>query len=470
MNHKLTRQFHILYLLLGILGFLITTFCGSYMIERLLESSISKKLYENANRIAESELVQESINSVNLSSIREDLVLGMDYPNSIVWLINDQGQIVLSTRRYEISAENPITLDGFTPSTWGNDYYQVGRFYGYFSADRLSVIAPVIDDMKTVGYVAVHYLMTGLYQSRSELLLIVQVIYLLGYLLAAVSFFLYRHFIHKPFHEISKGVAEFSNGNLSYRIPINTNDEMGYLSQNLNYMANKLDHNSEYQRKFISNISHDFRSPLTSIKGYSAAMLDGTIPPEKQEKYLNIISYEADRLEKLTSGLLTVSKLGGHSRQIHIESFDINASIKTTVATFEGICRTRRITMELILSGEELMVKADNEQIKQVLYNLIHNAIKFSKDNATISIETTEKGNLVFVSVKDRGIGISKENLPKIWDRFYKVDDSRGRDQSGTGLGLAIVREIISSHGQNINVISTEGIGTEFIFTLTKAR
>lgn len=198
--------------------------------------------------------------------------------------------------------------------------------------------------------------------------------------------------------------------------------------------------------------------------------METTIPVEMQEKYLKIISYEAERLEKLTRGLLTLNELDIQKRMLHIQPFDINSVIKATAASFEGSCTSRNILLELILSGKELMAQADMEQIQQVLYNLLSNAIKFSPDNSTITLETTEKNGKIFVSVKDHGIGIPKASLQKIWERFYKIDRSRGKDQKGTGLGLAIVKEILHAHGQHINVISTEGVGTEFIFTLEKAK
>ncbi|MDD7219716.1 MAG: HAMP domain-containing sensor histidine kinase, partial [Clostridia bacterium] len=157
-------------------------------------------------------------------------------------------------------------------------------------------------------------------------------------------------------------------------------------------------------------------------------------------------------------------------RMMHIHRFDINDTIKNTAAAFEGICTKRRIRLELLLCGKELYVRADLEQIQQVLYNLLDNAIKFSNDDSSIEMETTEKNGKVFVSVTDHGIGISKQDLPKIWNRFYKSDASRGKDRKGTGLGLSIVKEIINAHKQNIDVISTPGVGTEFIFTLEKSK
>lgn len=462
-------MFFAAYILLGILGFFLVTFVGSHLLEARLEKSITSDIYQTAHRIAESDLVRHNITSTNVESVQNTLSLAANYPDTIIWIINSNGQIILSTHK-DISPDHPIDLDGFDPASWGSNYYQIGDFYGYFHDSRLSTIAPITEHLNTRGYVAVHYLMSDLYQSRSSLLWIIQLLFVITYLMAAVLFFFCSFYIRKPLYAITKGASEFANGNLSYQIPVKSENELGYLASNLNYMADKLNRNGEYQRQFISNISHDFRSPLTSIKGYVEAMIDGTIPVEMQEKYLKIISYEAERLEKLTRGLLTLNELDIHKRMLNIQDFDINQIIKSTAASFEGTCTTRQILLELILSGQTLYAHADLEQIQQVLYNLLSNAIKFSPDHSTITIETTEKSGKIFVSVKDHGIGIPKSSLNKIWERFYKIDRSRGKDQKGTGLGLAIVKEIISAHGQHINVISTEGVGTEFIFTLEKAK
>ena len=469
MKKRLTTVFFTVYILLGVLGFLLVTYVGSHLLENRLEKSISSDMYPTAHRIAENDLANHNITSSNMEEVRNNLSLAASYPDTIIWIINSNGQIILSTRK-DISPDNPIDLEGFSPASWGSNYYQIGDFYGYFPEKRLSTIAPITENMTTKGYVAVHYLMSDLYQNRSSLLWIIQLLYVITCLVVAALFLWYNHYIQKPLKEITKGASEFANGNLSYRIPLNSENEMGYLAKNLNYMADKLNHNGEYQRQFISNISHDFRSPLTSIKGYVEAMIDGTIPVGMQEKYLKIISYEAERLEKLTRGLLTLNELDIQKRMLNIQPFDINSVIKATAASFEGSCTSRNILLELVLSGKELNALADMEQIQQVLYNLLSNAIKFSPDHSTITIETTEKNDKIFVSVKDHGIGIPKSSLQKIWERFYKIDRSRGKDQKGTGLGLAIVKEIINAHEQHINVISTEGVGTEFIFTLEKAK
>jgi signal transduction histidine kinase len=276
--------------------------------------------------------------------------------------------------------------------------------------------------------------------------------------------------VYIPIQRIAKGAAEYADGHFDSKIEVHSNDELGHLAASLNYMANELNTLEEDQKKFISNVSHDFRSPLTSIKGYVEAMLDGTIPPEMQDKYLNIILFETERLNKLTQGLLELNKYGSHGIRLDITDFDINYTIRMTVQTFEGTCKQKRISFNLILTGETLYVSGDMSKIQQVLYNLIDNALKFSHADSSITIETTEKNEKVFVSVKDTGIGIPKDSINKIWDRFYKTDLSRGKDKKGTGLGLSIVKEIIQAHNENISCISTEGVGTKFIFTLPLAQ
>lgn len=469
MKKVLYRKFLLTYLLIGIIGLFLVTAVGSFMIERHLEKTVSEDLYREAHLIASNDDIRHNISSANLDMVRDNLSVTAEYQNSIIWILNNSGEIVLSTRK-DISPDDPIDLSTFDPTLWGGNYYQTGDFYGYFNDTRLSVIAPITENMNTKGYVCIHYLMSDLYQDRNSLLGIILILFGAFYLLTGLLVVFYRFYIYRPFQAIIKGAGEYAGGNLSYRIPLISEDEIGYLANTLNYVMDKLNKNGEYQRKFISNVSHDFRSPLTSIKGYVEAMLDGTIPPEMQERYLKIIAYEAGRLEKLTNSLLTLNDLDIKKRMMHIRKFDINEVIKTTAATFEGICTERKILLELVLSGKELYTKADMEQIQQVLYNLLDNAIKFSYDGSSIIIETTEKNDKIFVSVKDRGEGIPKSSLSKIWDRFYKSDASRGKDRKGTGLGLSIVQEIIHAHNQNINVISTEGVGTEFIFTLDKVR
>lgn len=296
----------------------------------------------------------------------------------------------------------------------------------------------------------------------------VYITFLVIFILSFSFLIAFHFFVYRPLRKITEVAQQYASGNLDYEISVNSQDEMGYLSASLNYMSTQLRDMDDYQKKFIGNVSHDFRSPLTSIKGYLEAMADGTIPPEMQERYFKILLFETERLKDLTEDLLALNEFDTKSLLLEYTSFDIHEVIENTVASFEGTCVQKKLFIELLLSSKVQNVTADKRKIQQVIYNLLDNAIKFSPEDSEITIETREKNGKVFVSVKDNGIGIPKKSLTKIWERFYKTDLSRGKDKKGTGLGLAIVKEIIQAHNENINVISTEGVGTEFIFSLSK--
>lgn len=283
--------------------------------------------------------------------------------------------------------------------------------------------------------------------------------------------FLFIYFFNIiPLRKLRNGVKDFSIAHDNPPIEIDSNDEYGELAEALNVIGDELSKFDEYQRKFISNISHDFRSPLTSIQGYVQAIADGIISPENQEKYLNIILFETDRLTKLTSNLLDVNNVDKDKIFLNITDFDIHEAIHNTVNALQVTAEKKKIEFEINLAQDEpLMVSGDADKIQQVLHNLIDNAIKFSRPNSWIYVTTTTRGDKVFISVKDTGIGIPKEDLDRIWNRFYKTDLSRGKDKLGTGLGLSISKEIINAHKQTIDVVSTEGVGSKFVFTLPKA-
>lgn len=310
--------------------------------------------------------------------------------------------------------------------------------------------------------------------SGSHFIAIQNVCYLLlcaVFLLSLIpaAFFWLR--FYRPLGKITAAAEEYARSNPPEpRQAYIGDDELGRLAASVNYLAGAVHSSGESQRRFISNISHDFRSPLTSIKGYVEAILDGTIPPEMQEKYLNIVLDETERLNKLTEGLLTLNTFDDRGGYLEITDFDIAAVLRSVVDSFEGTCQKKNLRITASYPPGSTIVSADMGKIQQVLYNLIDNAIKFSYPDSEIEIAVSVRKNTVFVSVKDHGEGIARENLPKIWERFYKTDSSRGRDKKGTGLGLSIVKEIIRAHGQNINVISTEGAGTEFFFSLARGK
>ena len=380
-------------------------------------------------------------------------------------MVNRQGIIVVDSEQNKRAG---TAIEGFDPTATGNKSYCTGTYYGLFPYDVLSVSAPITGNYNTYGYVLVHLPMSVIWEMSNSNLNVVYITAAILFILSLIILLVFTKTVYFPLQKITEGANEYAAGNLEYRIDLNTRDEMGYLAGTLNYMSGELNKLEEYQRNFIANVSHDFRSPLTSIKGYLEAIIDGTIPPEMYEKYLTRVISETERLTKLTQGMLTLNSLDSKG-YLSRSSFDINRVIKDTAASFEGTCEKKNINFELTFSDSMQMVYADLGKIQQVLYNLIDNAIKFSHQDSTIYIQTRIKNEKIFVSVKDTGIGIPKDSVQKVFDRFYKSDLSRGKDKKGTGLGLAIVKEIIQAHGENIDVVSTEGVGSEFIFSLPLA-
>lgn len=457
------------YALYGIIGFLIIATFTYHATFMFVERREAASLYRESAQISSTYAEHYFSKSLTLDETKTQLNTLSAYLSAEIWIVDTRGKMLVNTAHPEL-AESGEVVEGFDITDFGSSYYRTGNFYGHFTGDTLSVLSPITVNYKVRGYVLIHKPVNSVISYANGLTALSYQTLALLFLAAFVVLILFTYIVYIPIRKINRGAKAYAEGNFEEQIDVHSNDEIGYLAASLNYMANELHTLEDDQRKFISNVSHDFRSPLTSIKGYVEAILDGTIPAEMQEKYLNIILFETERLNKLTQSLLELNKFGSHGVILDITNFDINYTIRMTAQTFEGICTEKHITFHLILSGETLYVSADMSKIQQVIYNLIDNAIKFSHPDSTITIETTEKNEKVFVSVKDTGIGIPKDSIKKIWDRFYKTDLSRGKDKKGTGLGLSIVKEVIGAHGENINCISTEGVGTEFIFTLPLAK
>lgn len=457
------------YLLYGVIGFLIVATFTYHITFQFVEKRDAASLYRESAQISSTYAEHYYSKTMSLEEIETQLGTLSSYLSGEIWIVDTRGRMIVNTAHPAL-AESGEVIDGFDVTDFGSSYYQTGTFYGYFTNDTLSVFSPITVNYKVRGYVIIHKPVSSLISYANGLTTLSYQTLALLFFAAFIVLILFTYIVYIPIRKITKGAEEYAKGNFEAKIDVHSNDEIGYLAASLNYMANELNTLEDDQKKFVSNVSHDFRSPLTSIKGYVEAMIDGTIPPEMQEKYLNIILFETERLNKLTQSLLELNKFGSHGVMLDVTNFDINYTIRMTAQTFEGICTQKRISFDLILTGEKLYVSADMSKIQQVVYNLIDNAIKFSHPDSTITIETTERNDKIFVSVKDTGIGIPKDSIKKIWERFYKTDLSRGKDKKGTGLGLSIVKEIISAHGENINCISTEGVGTEFIFTLPLAK
>ena len=465
MKHTLYLKFILGYVIFGLFSFLTVTLFVPKITRDYLISQKAQDLYSEASLIADTYAQGLYSSPTSLETVTLQLDALSVFMNSDIRIISPGGVVLLDTAHPDQGPE-PSVISDFDPSIGGGSYYLTGDFFGSFDEEVLSVICPITSDYLTKGYVTMHYSLEGSEAQVNSFLGISYITLVIMFLLSLIILFFFTRIVYVPLRKITNGAEKYAEGNYHYEVNVESRDEMGYLAAALNYMSGKIADAEDDQKKFIANVSHDFRSPLTSIKGYLEAMIDGTIPPEMHEKYLGIVLNETDRLTKLTNGLLTLNNLNTKGMHLELSDFDINEVVRKVAETFEGTCRKKSIAIELVLMGDELFVHADKGRIEQIVYNLTDNAVKFSHHDSVIKIETAEKKNKIYVSVKDTGVGIPPEDIKLIFNRFYKSDSSRGKDKKGTGLGLSIVKEILTAHSENINVISTPGEGSEFIFSL----
>ena len=304
----------------------------------------------------------------------------------------------------------------------------------------------------------------GLYQ-------IIWVLLFLGFMLISmVSFYIAKKTIKDPLKEISSAAQKLAKGEVNKRIYIESNDEIGELSNSFNLMAESIQEADNVRREFISNVSHELRSPITSIKGFITAILEGVIPKDQENYYLKIVNDEISRLARLVNDLLDISSLESGKFNLNMTQLDINEIITLCALKLENKIKSKNIEVNIIFSNRHEYCLGDRDRLIQVVINLLENAIKYGNENGTIEIETYTKGELVYVSIFNTGELIAKEDLNRIWERFFKNDKSRTNKVS-TGLGLPIVRLILLQHNKDIkveNVETKEKKGVKFTFTLER--
>lgn len=295
--------------------------------------------------------------------------------------------------------------------------------------------------------------------------IIVSILWVLLAALIAVYFITEK--IIGPLKEISKAAKQFAKGKFDVRVPVKGNDEVSELARAVNNMAESLDNYDTMRNTFMSNVSHDLRSPMTSISGFIDGILDGVIPPEKHEYYLRIVSTEIKRLSRLVASLLDLSRIQAGDRKFTMAPFDICEMCREIIISFEKKINDKRLEVEFDCSDESLSVVADRDAIYQIAYNLCDNAVKFATEGAVLRIAVKRlKNRKALVSVYNEGQGIAPADLPYVFERFYKSDKSRGLNKSGVGLGLFISKTIIDAHEQTIWVESEFGKNCCFSFTL----
>ena len=272
----------------------------------------------------------------------------------------------------------------------------------------------------------------------------------------------------KPLRQIGRAAKSFSRGKFNVRVKVRGNDELAELAESFNQMASAIESKDEMQKNFLSNVSHDLKTPMTTIAGFVDGILDGAIPRDKQDYYLNIIKNEVKRLSRLVTSLLDISRLQSGERKFEFKQFNICELTRQTVLSFENQLEEKKLNVEFDTDDFDMMVYGDIDAINQVIYNLCHNAVKFSYNEGLYKVSIKHENDAVRFTMYNEGIGIASDDLPYVFDRFYKSDKSRGLDKTGTGLGLFITKTIVEAHGQKITVSSEYEKWCEFSFTLPK--
>lgn len=353
-----------------------------------------------------------------------------------------------------ISDKDMALLNGGKPVEYVNDHY--------------TYIYPIVENGEYEGYIAMTAPLSIISKQLHRIYLIVWISALGAMIFASVVLSLVsKKILINPLAEINNAAKRFANGEVNRRVRLESQDEIGELANSFNIMAESLEKVENNRRDFISNVSHELRSPITSIKGFIAGIIDGVIPKDKEGYYLDIVYSEIKRLTRLINDLLDLSAIESGKLKFDMKKIDINELVRLCVINNEQNIKEKHITLKIDLQDENCYVKADEDRTMQVITNLLDNAIKYCSSDGLIRISTHYKGSKVFVQIYNNGPQIAEDEIRHIWNRFYKSDKSRTNKVS-TGLGLPIVRMIIMQQGEEIWVKNHPNIGVTFTFSLTK--
>lgn len=346
-------------------------------------------------------------------------------------------------------------------------YSEVSTLDGMYDAPHLVVAKPIFAGEQAIGIVfAVQPIASVLGPYVISMLRMFGFASLLAMAIAFITVYYMIYRVTKPLRQMSTATRRFAVGDFNFRVKVSGNDELAELAAGFNAMAKDLATLESSRRSFVANVSHELKTPMTTIGGFIDGMLDGTIEMDKRDYYLDIVSDEIKRLSRLVTGMLNMSKIEAGELTLKPARFDIAEQIFKTALSFEQIVEKKKITIFGLDKMTSVYLSADESMINQVIYNLVDNAVKFTPTCGSIYIAAYEEKDSVVVKIKNTGVGISSEEIGRVFERFYKVDKARSYDVKGTGLGLYIVKSIIELHGGNISVSSIENQYTEFAFVL----
>lgn len=374
--------------------------------------------------------------------------------------------------------QSPVSMDIRLPSavlklakvSGGGGFADSGTLGGLFTSQHTSAVVPITDPSGTLyGIVVVSSLTGNTLHMVSGMLRVFLLCLILVLLLAFIAVWFVSMRMVRPLRQMSAAAKSFAKGDFSVRVPVRDQDEIGQLAVAFNNMAASLTSLEEMRRSFVANVSHELKTPMTSIAGFIDGILDGTIPREKETDYLRLVSDEVKRLSRLVRSFLDIARIEAGELKFTPVEFDLMELTRRVIVGFEQTINEKRLEVRGLDSDSAVPVRADRDLTHQIVYNLVDNAVKFANEGGYLEINVAPHGKKVFMGVKNSGMGISTADLPYVFDRFYKTDKSRSRDRKGVGLGLYIVKTVLNMQGEDIAVKSVEGDYCEFVFSLPQA-
>lgn len=421
-----------------------------------------------------------SIRSQALAQIVQPILLKKEDPDKVVinfnktdrilgtetWVFNQDGKIIASSAEHaDCEGSSLESLD--LKRLMSGELLLIKGQSAYFNETVIRAVAPVFNGQTFLGGVILYSPLSGVNRTTQEITKNYLLIAFLAITMALLLGYLISRYITLSLRKISKVAQSVSEGNFKEKVTIYSEDELGMLGESINRMIERLEKYENTRTEFIANVSHELRSPLTSIQGFIDALVDKqnhTI--DEKQRYLYIIQKETHRLSKLVNVLLEISRFDANSITLNIEPFPVKVVIDRAVSSLEPKLSEKDLQVETIISENIPLCNGDEDRVEQIFHNLLDNAIRYSPCHSKIIITCRLSQEKISVEVSDFGQGIPAEDIENIWERFYKVDKSREGSKSGTGLGLAIVQEIVKKHGTTISVESSIDQGTTFTFAL----
>lgn len=403
-----------------------------------------------------------------------------------IFIVDAGGNTVICSEEYLHASQDPevpfkcrhnqatISASIISNAAKVKEYRTTDKLGGIYNQNHFIVSVPFIagDDSGKeyiAGFVFVASSASTVSEFRSDIIGIVTVAVIIASIISFGLVYMLTYQQVRPLRQMAHAANKFAEGDFSVRVHVNSENEVGQLATAINEMASKLAVSESMNRSFIANVSHELKTPMTTISGFIDGILDGTIPYEKQGQYLRIVSTETKRLARLVRSMLDLSKIDSGEMKLNKQKFNLCETIFDTMLSFEHRIEEKHIEIQGLEDLHPTSVNGDADLIHQVIYNLMDNAVKFTNDGGYIKVMVSVKGKTAYISICNSGIGVPSDELPHIFERFYKTDKSRSFDKQGVGLGLFIVKTIVALHGGTIRAESAEGKYCNVIFTLPEA-